>query len=53
MQVRPIVLHGLVVRVYDRAHLARHPDQVVTAVKLLVKQKPSAALTSSTTFSYT
>jgi hypothetical protein len=31
-------VRGCFVRVYDRAHLARHPDQVVTAVKLLVKQ---------------
>jgi hypothetical protein len=31
---------GCFTRVYDRAHLARHPDQLVTAVKLRIKRPP-------------
>jgi hypothetical protein len=27
-------VRGCFARVYDRAHLAKHPDQLVTAVKL-------------------
>jgi hypothetical protein len=29
---------GCFVRVYDRAHLARHPDQTVTAMRLRIKR---------------
>jgi hypothetical protein len=29
---------GCFVRVYDKAHLAKHPDQIVTAVKLHIKK---------------
>ncbi len=31
---------GCFTRTYDRAHLARHPDQLVTAVKLRVYRPP-------------
>jgi hypothetical protein len=31
-------VRGCFVRVYDRAHLAKHPDQLVTAVKLHIKK---------------
>jgi hypothetical protein len=31
---------GCFTRSYDRAHLARHPDQLVTAVKLRVYRPP-------------
>jgi hypothetical protein len=31
---------GCFVRTYDRAHLARHPDQLITAVKLRVHRPP-------------
>jgi hypothetical protein len=27
---------GCFVRIYDRAHLAKHPDQIVRAVKLTI-----------------
>jgi hypothetical protein len=33
-------LYGQYTRVYDRAHLASHPDQLVTAVKLRIKRPP-------------
>jgi hypothetical protein len=31
---------GCFVRVYDKAHLAKHPDQIVTAVKLHITKPP-------------
>ena len=31
-------VRGCFVRVYDKAHLAKHPDQIVTAVKLHIKK---------------
>jgi len=31
---------GCFTRTYDRAHLAQHPDQVVTAVKLRIHRPP-------------
>ena len=31
---------GCFIRAYDKAHLARHPDQLVTAVKLRIKRPP-------------
>jgi hypothetical protein len=31
---------GCFTRTYDRAHLARHPDQLVTAVKLRIYRRP-------------
>ena len=31
---------GCFTRIYDRAHLARHPDQLVTAVKLHIHKPP-------------
>src|ERR1700745_3419702 len=35
---------GCFTRTYDRAHLARHPDQVVTAVKLHIYRPPPSNL---------
>jgi hypothetical protein len=32
---------GCFVRTYDKAHLARHPDQLVTAVKLHIYHPPA------------
>jgi hypothetical protein len=34
-------LRGCFSRVYDRAHLARHPDQIITAVTLEIYPSPS------------
>jgi hypothetical protein len=31
-------VRGCFVRVYDKAHLAKHPDQIVTTVKLHIKE---------------
>jgi hypothetical protein len=31
---------GCFTRTYDRAHLAQHPDQVVTAVRLRIYRPP-------------
>jgi|SRR6516165_785192 hypothetical protein len=31
---------GCFTRTYDRAHLARHPDQLITALKLLIHKPP-------------
>jgi hypothetical protein len=34
---------GCFVRTYDKAHLAEHPDQLVTAVKLHIYHPPPGA----------
>jgi hypothetical protein len=31
-------VRGCFVRVYDKAHLAKHPDQIVTTAKLHIKE---------------
>jgi hypothetical protein len=36
---------GCFARAYDRAHLAKHPDQIITAVKLLIKNADSSYYT--------
>ena len=38
---------GCFVRVYDKAHLAKHPDQIVTAVKLHSKNGTTMSRISS------
>ena len=35
---------GCFSRTYDLAHLAKHPDQIVTAVKLHLKTNPNFSL---------
>lgn len=39
-------LRGCFARSYDKMHLAQHPDQIVTAVKLRIYPSPSDANTS-------
>ena len=50
MNIAPAVaesLRGCFVRVYDKAHLAQHPDQMITRVKLRIYASPTDATKSS------
>jgi hypothetical protein len=39
----PASIKGCFARVYDRTHLAQHPDQIITAVKLRIYPSPSGS----------
>jgi hypothetical protein len=50
MNIAPAVsetLRGCFVRAYDKAHLAQHPDQMITGIKLRIYASPTDATKSS------